>query len=557
MSFQSGAFQQPADGGNQTPMNKKGGVGSAYLLTDLIPLLFYVSIPGICAQIFGSELMKHSGFLKQRSLWNYFRTEYCTCLVLFLMTIMLFGGGVLAASSNGVSSPSVLINVTSTSTTSDVYQGNLPLMHFTKDQLDEMQTQIIESPKYTASQQIFALARNLPAGQNSPPSLTSLTGPKSLLLYLPYTPSQRDQGVCGDCWVWAATGALEIDHNVKSGINDRLSIQYFNSKYDGGQGSSWACCGGFLSTFTTWYNSDKTPIPWSNAKANFGDASTACGNYATAVPISSISTQPYYQMDSISESTIVTSGVGQFNAINNIKSALNSNKAVVYSFFLNSPGWTNFQNFWAYNSETSIFDPTPYNGTIESGGHAVLIVGYDDTTDPGNPYWLVLNSWGAPSNRPDDLFRLKMNLNYDAVYYSPNGGGPYMQHTFQILDSDFVPAYNAQMVSNTLPATMTAGQNRSVSITVKNTGTQSWSAASATALGTVNDTRGDGYTFLNTTRVSLPAGTTVASGQAYNFTFIMTAPSAAGIYNPQFQMVQNGVQWFGAILTTPAGVQVH
>lgn len=153
----------------------------------------------------------------------------------------------------------------------------------------------------------------------------------------------------------------------------------------------------------------------------------------------------------------MTSGVGQFSAINNIKSALNSNKSVVYSFFLNSSGWNDFQNFWAYDNETAIFDPTPYNGTIEAGGHTVLIVGYDDTTDPNNTYWLVLNSWGAPSNRPDDLFRLKMNMNYDAVYFYSNGGSPYLQHTFQILDSSFEPAYNALMVSNTFPTTMTAG----------------------------------------------------------------------------------------------------
>ena len=31
--------------------------------------------------------------------------------------------------------------------------------------------------------------------------------------------------------------------------------------------------------------------------------------------------------------------------------------------------------------------------------HLTLIVGYDDSTDPKNPYRLVVNSWGAPKNR--------------------------------------------------------------------------------------------------------------------------------------------------------------
>ena len=318
---------------------------------------------------------------------------------------------------------SVPATVTSPSNTGGGYQEIHPLMHFTKDQLDEMQNQIAISPKYSAPKRLLTLAEPL------------TTGSKNLLSYLPYTPSERDQGSCGDCWVWASTGALEIDHNVKNGIFDRLSVQYFNSKYNSGQGSNWACCGGNLNYFTNWYNTDKTPIPWSNTNAYFGDASSSCDG-STAVPISSISTQPHYQLNSITYSTISTYGVGQATAINNIKSALDSNKAVEYMFFYGDSGWVDFFSFWGSKRETSIFDPTPHNGESETAGHAVIIVGYDDSTDPSNPYWLVLNSWGAPTNRPNGLFRVNMSMNYSAVYYY-NGFGPYQQNTFQILNSGF------------------------------------------------------------------------------------------------------------------------
>ena len=87
-------------------------------------------------------------------------------------------------------------------------------MQFTKDQLDEMQNEINAAPKYSAPQQLFTAIQS------------SLPSSMSLLSYLPYTPSQRDQGSCGNCWVWASTGALEIGHNINSGISDRLSIQY-------------------------------------------------------------------------------------------------------------------------------------------------------------------------------------------------------------------------------------------------------------------------------------------------------------------------------------------
>ena len=308
------------------------------------------------------------------------------------------------------------------------YYGRYPLMHFTKEQMDEMQNQIEVSTKYSAPTNTLAAAQTL------------ATGSKSLLSYLPYTPSERDQGQCGNCWVWASTGALEVDHNVKSGINNRLSIQYLNSKYKSGSGSSWACCGGRLSTFTQWYSTYKTPIPWSNTNAGFRDTSRCCPGepckqYATAVPISSISTQPNYQLNSISYSTISTYGVTQATAINNIKSALNSNKAVVYSFWYGNSGWTDFQNFWGFNSETTIFDPTPHNGESQTGGHGILIVGYDDSTDPKNPYWLAVNSWGVTSKRPNDLLRIKMNMNYNSVFYS--SGSSYQQHVFEILDSNF------------------------------------------------------------------------------------------------------------------------
>ncbi len=161
----------------------------------------------------------------------------CVGIVLFLSVTVLFGAGVFAISNESVSNQSILIKVTSLSNSPMEYQGNLPLMHFTKDQLDEMQDRIIEAPQYTASQQIFALAQTPPTGLKNPLPLIVPTGLKSLLPYLPYTPSERDQGVCDDCWVWAATGALEIDHNVESGINNRLSVQYFNSKYNSGTGS--------------------------------------------------------------------------------------------------------------------------------------------------------------------------------------------------------------------------------------------------------------------------------------------------------------------------------
>ncbi len=304
-------------------------------------------------------------------------------------------------------------------------QAHYPLMHLSKAELDEEEAQFQTIDKYSA-----------PPLKAKSFAVDSITNSKSLLSYISYVPAERNQGYCGDCWVWASTGALEVDHAVKTGVNERLSTQYFNSKFNNGAGENWACCGGNIQTFTTWYNSDKTPIPWSNTNAAFGDRFRTCENYATAVPIGTISTAPHYNLNSISYSGISTTGVGQSTAIANIKSAIDNNKAVYYSFHFGNTGWSAFQYNWSYVAESVIFNPDSYGGEADAGGHGVLIVGYD-STDPSNPYWIVLNSWGAPSGRPNGLYRLKMDMNYDN--YFTYGSYAYYQHKFYVLDAVFDP----------------------------------------------------------------------------------------------------------------------
>ena len=70
----------------------------------------------------------------------------------------------------------------------------------------------------------------------------------SLLDSFAYLPSEWDQtggspDHCGNCWVWADTGALQMELFRQKGIRDPLSVQYFTSSYHNGTGI-WACCGG-------------------------------------------------------------------------------------------------------------------------------------------------------------------------------------------------------------------------------------------------------------------------------------------------------------------------
>ena len=261
-------------------------------------------------------------------------------------------------------------------------------------------------------------------------------GAFDLLSHFQYTPSERNQGSCGNCWVWAGTGVMEVALDVENSILDRLSIQYLNSCYSG----SYACCGGNLSDFTSYYSGTGKTIPWSNTNASYQDASRTCANGSSGVSCASIVTTPDYPVTSISAQSITTQGVAQATAISNIKNVLHQNKAVWFAFYLPTAGdWNNFRTFWNGSGENVIWNPdfscghTWVNG--EGGGHAVLCVGYNDD-DPNNRYWIIVNSWGtAGGGRPNGIFRLDMDMNYSCQfnYY----GSPNYSFEFQTLDIDF------------------------------------------------------------------------------------------------------------------------
>lgn len=77
---------------------------------------------------------------------------------------------------------------------------------------------------------------------------------KSLLIHVPYVPAERNQGNCGNCWVWASTGVIETAYSIQDDVDERLSIQYLNSNLENGISEDWACEGGSASGFANYYN---------------------------------------------------------------------------------------------------------------------------------------------------------------------------------------------------------------------------------------------------------------------------------------------------------------
>ncbi|MDQ1261607.1 MAG: Papain family cysteine protease, partial [Euryarchaeota archaeon] len=266
---------------------------------------------------------------------------------------------------------------------------------------------------------------------------------------LKYTPSERDQGSCGNCWAWAGTGVMELDYARQKGVSDRLSLQYLDSNYNGGCGDSGACCGGWLSDLTGFYKAKSMMVPWSNSNAHYQDGRQDCGA-CSVVSAPSISTDPHYDLSAISVNTIPTHRLAKEEAISNIKNVLLQGKGIWFAYYLpDGSAWDSFFSFWGSEPESAVWQPDSACGRSfdyqNGGGHAVLCVGYDDT-DPNNRYWIMLNSWGDTTGRPAGLFRMKMDMNYDCTF-----GGLGYAFFWMTLDMSYPEVENRAPQTPSLP----------------------------------------------------------------------------------------------------------
>lgn len=102
----------------------------------------------------------------------------------------------------------------------------------------------------------------------------------------------------------------------------------------------------------------------------------------------------------------------------------------------------------------------------------------------------------------------------------------------------------ATVYSKSMPTSMVAGQTYSVSVSMKNTGTETWSSGTYDHLGSVNESATWGVV-----RVNLPSD--IPPGSIASFQFTVTAPKTAGSYTMSYQMVRDdgGAAWFGSAAT--------
>jgi len=392
---------------------------------------------------------------------------------------------------------------------------------------------------------------------STPTSINNL----SLLSYSPY---ERNQGSCGNCWVWAGTALMEIENGYQNSVQNRLSIQHFDSCYT----EDFACNGGWLSEFANWYRSWSYAVPWSNTNAFYADAHVSSSQRASSVSCGSIGTSTEYPISAISVENIPTAGAGQANAIANIKATLNEGKGVWFAFYLaNGTDWTAFDNFWSYQGESAIWTPDSYCGKTYSyssgGGHAVAIVGYnDDDADTANHYWIVLNSWGTNAYsdgtpysgytaRPNGLFRLKMYMNYDCQLKDP-GYSNFSNVEFSNINMTYAVTPATYSVSGTVSSgsgTVISGATISIGSKLATSGSDGTYTISGLAAGSYTVTVSkSGYSTLSS---SITVSTANITNADFSLTAVATSYSMSGtVYSGRSALSGATVSISGKTATT-------
>jgi hypothetical protein len=205
----------------------------------------------------------------------------------------------------------------------------------------------------------------------------------------------------------------------------------------------------------------------------------------------------------------------------------------------------------APSGKTVTFNTSTANGTTNGA-----VAPGDYTAHTNVPRTILPNQLSLNIDVPvidDAIVEVTENFRLTASNLANATAGT-LSATGTIVDNDMSVATNdAAFVSQVVPTLMETGKTYPIRITMRNTGTTTWTTAASYRLGSQNPAN-------NTTwdadgRIALPAS--VAPNTNVEFVFNVVAP-APGLRNFQWRMVQDGApQWFGATTTNVAVVVIN